>query len=463
MLIADRKAQEIADKLAALKRARKDWVAASTKLDIFHIHHTQIAAVDTLVGALCGALDDDLTQARKCGLVLAQARNLEESVLGAYQVWEFFRSKLAQRRDVEFQTSLRVMDEFTWLCYKPIRDAVWGGAPQCKEPPLVHLNASWSPFVVVRNNAFRAEAVPRELLKSADFKIALSSLPFPVLGVPWYHVQHLPEALILGHEVGHAIEADFDMQDRLNALIEQAVTDVPRRDDWLSWRSEIFADFYGCLCAGPSFAMSLADFLVADPDSVRLARQEGYPTVNLRLLFNFGVLHHLGFETLAAELRSAWQQMYPGKHPLSSYEDDADRIAFKFCSGLGVVTPQGEKKLTYLFRFSAEQHAAAVKACANAIGSEGFESSDLRVLFAATRLAFQADPVAFTVKVDGLDTCGRLLRQMYQSTNNDLRADEEPVPDDVQAGRTAFLQQQGKALLSLLRNSAREPTGPQSS
>jgi hypothetical protein len=148
---------------------------------------------------------------------LAQARNLEELVLGAYQVWEFFRSKLVQRREAEFQPSLRVMDEFAWLCYQPIRHVVWGDSPQCKEPPLVYLNGGWSPFVVVRNNAFRAEAVRRDLLKSADFKIALSSLPFPVLGVPWCQVPHLPDALILGHEVGHAVEADFELQGRLDA------------------------------------------------------------------------------------------------------------------------------------------------------------------------------------------------------------------------------------------------------
>jgi hypothetical protein len=452
--IASRKAQEIADKMGALTRARQDWVAATTDSEIFHIHHTQIAAVDKLVGALCSALSDDLAEARRNEGMLAQARNLEETVLGAYQVWEFFRSKLAQRREAQFQKSLRVMDEFAWLCYRPIRDAVWGAVAQCKEPPLVYLNGGWSPFVVVRNNAFRAEAVPRDLLKSADFKTALASLPFPVLGVPWYQVQHLPDALILGHEVGHTIEADFDLQERLDNLIEQAVKDVPRRRAWLSWRSEIFADFFGCLCTGPAFAMSLADFLVADKDSIRVARQEGYPTANLRLLFNFSVLHQLGFEKLAGELKSAWVQMYPGEHPLSSFETDVDPIAFKFCSELRVATALGEKKLTDLFRFSTEQHASAVKECTNAIEANGFDSSDLRVLFAATRLAFQAEPARFTVVVDGLDTRGRLLRQMHASTNNDLRAEEELLPDNVRHDRGAFLEKQGRALFALFRKPA---------
>src|SRR5262249_33458661 len=119
-------------------------------------------------------------------------------------------------------------------------------------------------------------------------------------------------------------------------------------------------------------------------------------------------------------------------------------------------TQQGEKKLADLICFSDAQHAAAVEACAKAIEAYDLGSSDLRVLFAATRLAFQAEPAKFSVKIDGMDTRGRLLEQMQNSTNNDLRADEEPVQNGPPSARSAFLKQQGNALLAILRRRAEE-------
>src|SRR6185312_7371364 len=91
-----------------------------------------------------------------------------------------------------------------------------------KEPPLVFFNGGSSPFTMPRNYAFQAEAVAGESIESEQVTAILRALPIPVIGVPWFQIQHLPEMLVVAHEVGHDVESDFKLTDDLLTAVDKA-------------------------------------------------------------------------------------------------------------------------------------------------------------------------------------------------------------------------------------------------
>ena len=84
---------------------------------------------------------------------------------------------------------------------------------------MVFLNGGWSPFEMSRGIAYEPEMVDDEEFPRQRYRAILDDLPFPVIGVPWYQVRHLPDAVLLGHEVGHTVEDDFRLTKRLKSLL----------------------------------------------------------------------------------------------------------------------------------------------------------------------------------------------------------------------------------------------------
>ena len=80
-------------------------------------------------------------------------------------------------------------------------------AGKLKEPPLLFCSSNASPFIQRRNTPFLAEGVTADDMERFD--AALAFLPIPIIGVPWSQANHLPAAVVIGHEVGHAVERDF--------------------------------------------------------------------------------------------------------------------------------------------------------------------------------------------------------------------------------------------------------------
>ena len=186
-------------------------------------------------------------------------------------------------------------DEFAWDCYTPVRAAVDPAhvAPdEVREPPMVFLNGGWSPFEMSRGIAFDAEVVPDEEVPRQQYRAILDDLPFPVIGLPWYQVRHLPDAVLLGHEVGHTVEDDFRLTDRLESLLRVAFkkgkVGAERRDAWSSWLGETFADVYGTLAGGPAFTGALMDLVAGPPKRIATERADArawgdYPPASLRV------------------------------------------------------------------------------------------------------------------------------------------------------------------------------------
>ena len=163
------------------------------------------------------------------GRTLAGCRDLELDILVVHRIWDFFRGKLVQRGVPRFEAYLTAADEFAWACYDAARRKVTAthlSREEVKEPPLVFFDGRSSPFASSRDRPFEAEAVPGEDLPSRGFIDLLKALPIPVISLPWFQVRHLPDALVLGHEVGHTVEEDLRLTARLRALLDAALDDA---------------------------------------------------------------------------------------------------------------------------------------------------------------------------------------------------------------------------------------------
>jgi hypothetical protein len=157
--LEDRKKIGLAQKLDALDVEFQEWVDC-TSTRAYEKHHTQVLAITGHLKGLRTATREILDDPNED--ILSKARNVESLVLGIRRIWEFFRSKLVQRRDEQMHAFLQLADELAWACYKPVLDRTQ--ALGKRQPPLVFLNGGLSPYALSRDQAFPAEEVTGEPL-----------------------------------------------------------------------------------------------------------------------------------------------------------------------------------------------------------------------------------------------------------------------------------------------------------
>jgi hypothetical protein len=467
----DRKRIEIEQKLSSLNEEFAYWLTQSQPNAAFEKHHSQIRAVTNILGQLQQKIGQSVAAAQTPDQILTVSHIASQMTLSVHRIWEYFRSKFIQRREERLSQYLRAADEFAWACYQPVLDIANASPPGKfrKEPPLVFCNGGSSPFSVSRERSFEGEAVPNELLSGPELRRVLNSLPLPVIGVPWFQVAHWPDALVIAHEVGHTVEDDFHLTDSLHKHLETALQggiDAAHHAAWRAWLGELFADLYGCLATGPAFVSALMDFLVRAPNTLaqenRLEPNWGeYPTIPLRLLFNFEVLEVMGFSTEANSIRATWQTLCP-KHQLQSYEADIAPIVAALLTNsypsLGNQTlldfesqPPEPLAKKAKFRFSAEQQQKALQTVqALKTGEALTHTQDFRVLLAASRLAYEADPQRFVEK----QSAAKILTRINSLTKPGIRAGERTksaaqvqtiTNQDQQTGESIFAELWAKA------------------
>jgi hypothetical protein len=445
-----RKQAEVERKLTALDEEFQRWLAATSGVKpAFPKQHTQVRAVVSRLRGFQEAVRDMMAEHPS----FSTAREMARTLLAIHRIWEFFRAKLAQRYETAFAGYLAVADEFAWLCAQPF----YAKAKSQREPPLIFLNGGMSPFILTRDASFQAEAVPRELISGNSFKQAMASLPFPVIGVPWNQVSHLPDALAIGHEVGHSVEADFDLESTLDTLIDAGLKDSggeSRSALWKSWRAEVFADIYGCLSGGPAFVSALIDFLLADPDEIAARRpaMEAYPPENLRIRMNVCVLEKLGFADAGGALLSEWNATYPLPEDQANFiTKDAPAIAVRILeTKLDALGAPLQSVLT----FTPDQHSKALTQAERVVQGFDFKDfRDLRVTLTAARLAYEKSPATFYTAKTGGSTADRFQERLKSHLTSDLRSGEsrrkppdQTVVDDlnVNLGKSQFRQIFGK-------------------
>jgi hypothetical protein len=342
-LLADQKGADVRRHLATIDAELDAWRQLSAPGQPYRKHHSQIHRVGGQIDAFSDELRNqlDLPGADP----LADGGALEQASLELHRLWEFFRSKLAQRSIARYRGYLDAADEFAWACYTPARDrAVASGHiadTAVTEPPLVFFNGLRSPVTMQRDRAFQAEdPLGGQAISTAKITALLQRLPVPVIGIPWYQIAHMPEVVLLGHEVGHNIEEDLNLTPGLQALLATALknVDVARRPAWTAWLSEIFADLYGVLASGAAFVTALQRFLSASRTAIAAEsrpppRWTAYPTATLRVRICVHALSRLGFKVEAEKIKTTWEAEYGQAHAMTAYDDDVKWVVDALLDG----------------------------------------------------------------------------------------------------------------------------------
>lgn len=408
--LANRKKLELNQKMNALESEFDDWLEKSKDENAkFAKHHTQIRAIQAMLAPRHKEIRADLdlySPETDTDNFLGDCANSEKLILSEHRIWNYFRSKFIQRNEDVFKLYLEVADEFAWECYMPIQKTVYPDASTAKgkEPPLVFFNGGASPFSVSRDRAFEPESViGGGITLDAE---TVGKLPIPMVGIPWHQVKNLPEILVIGHEVGHIVEKDFGLTAELEKHLDNALDSASdeRRSAWKSWLSEIFADLYGCLAAGPAFAGTLIDFIITDKnlisEELKFSSDWGkYPTVYLRVEIILHVLKHLKFDEEIKKYEDLWRSNYTSKMP-KEYLDDIKIIVPQFLNGKYQCL--GGKSIPEIFSFT-EQMQKNVKQIAHTLNNVKNGSvvpltdNRLRVIFAAIRKSFEEQPENFVM------------------------------------------------------------------
>jgi hypothetical protein len=254
----------------------------------------------------------------------------------------------------------------------------------------------------------------------------IRKLPIPVVGVPWYLAQHLPDSPVVCHEVGHVAEQDFGLTEAVEAALEGADIPDERRPAWRSWLSEVFADVYGCLGAGSAFVSALMGFLVDDPAAVAKQKLAApgwgkYPTTDLRMAFNFAVLRRMKLDAAAGALEQRWAAYYGGDR-MSAFRPDCEPVAEALlCSPLA---PLGNVALAKVLAFDQVAQRAAEEQACDLLAKQTPDPADARRLHASVHLAFAANPETFAAA----GVAARALNTLWDAQDDGVRGAAQAAP-----------------------------------
>lgn len=446
------------EKQKSLERSFTVWEAESEEGQPLRKHHRQLRAIF----AVLRQMSSDVASLGT-GPDLSGLQNAERGLLAIHRIWEFFRGKLAQRRDPLLVRYLNFADELAWACYRPVqaRAVPDSGDPRLKEPPLIFLNGGISPFALPRVERYSAEEVPGEPLDRSWQRVT-RALPVPVIGIPWYQTDRIFDSLVIAHEVGHIVEKDFELEPRISSLLSSAVPSE-HGDAWNAWSSEVFADLFGCVCAGPAFVTNLLETIAVDARLVETDIQvEGrwgtYPTLFLRALLNILALKQLGFAESAAGLETQWRALY-STHSMTEFEPDLPKVVSALLDG-----PYPELNGALKDLFSTAGIDAGARRDLALLQADRFpQSSDFLVLFTAARLAYEDNPSAFGHSMRNPPPPASdafawkpgswpllLEDRMSAAIDPSVRAGEPALAPPHEQARQAARQQTGRSLLAEL-------------
>jgi hypothetical protein len=414
--LAVRRKRELDLKLASLQKEFDEWTVRTTN-EPMRRHYSQVKRLTRTLNTFLDLMTASAGwKSPTDDMVLAKGAAWEKRILTAHAIWEVFRSKLMQRGEPLFQQRLLAYDDLTWACYEP---AMKHYSETPREPPLVYLNSTWSAFLRRRNVAFDKEIIDGKdagsALNQEDYQATLKRLPIPLLGLPWFQVSHAPSALLVAHEVGHAIEFDFDLTDRIRTALSNAA--LTHRLDWEACASEVFADVYGCLCLGRYFAGALLDLIVADKEVVENdVTFAVYPPRVYRVEIALSTLRFLGLHSAATDVRATWEAEYGPMQTTTDLTEDAEKVVAAICGvggmNLGAIMRPPAADIATLALYAAQKNKTNVA-----------KESDARVLFSALRHVYEGGTPAEFARASDL-----LLQQVVEGYSSAFRYRGGPAP-----------------------------------
>ncbi|MEQ9408684.1 MAG: hypothetical protein RIK87_13190 [Fuerstiella sp.] len=401
----------LASKLDSLRDELRSWQEiAEGRLDsqgkrqlhpqfpVFAKHQSQIMRLNSFFDGVVQSLEGSITT--QDALTFSGARKIGDRILQGHALWAWYRDKLLLRYSPHLQRYLAAADEFAWRCFKPFREAhsaAGKGDETARVPPLIYLARQMSPYIYPRNWTL-ANQIPE--VSDQVYATFLAKAPFSVVRLPFYQTTHLPETMVLAHEMGHVVEMDLDLTvalDEALAKIPDAEVPPERRRTWQRCRIEVFADLFGAAVGGVAFCRSLAAFLAKDRDALLEERigdsaRYAYPTAYLRVMLVLEVLRQRDGERIAAadSLLTEWQQACGTQHPYQEFEADISPVVNSL---INTPIPQLQNAcILKLGNYTKYDDEKAEKAATGMLARQQPDSRDPRVLFAAAALAFHQDP-----------------------------------------------------------------------
>lgn len=379
MNLAARKRIELEHKLASFDAELTFWESATAANQALQKHRSQ---VERWAKNLRLRRQKLLLPASDAALLAGSAAILTD-LLALYRVWGFFRRKLALRSVDRFRDALEAADELAWQCYRPAIELNLAPDRQFKEPPLVFLDDRIYPMTFARAKEARIGDAADFKLKDADLEATLKTLPFSFIGLPWANLEHLPDAVILAHEVGHCVEQDLALGPALDRDIAQQI-DPARAAQWRAWRSETYADVFGARALGPAYALALSSLLAGETYTAR-----EYASPSLRIALVCATLDREGHVAEAASIAQEWNQQFPPPSAAAEAALRGDAVAI---ADLMRATPFPA------FTPADQRNAEADRDRVIAPLTSPSQSNDVRTLIAAATLAFFKDPAAYAAK-----------------------------------------------------------------
>jgi len=375
-----RKRVEVGAKLESLVNDLERWRSRSTAGQDLEKHHSQVLRLQRDFEPVAGLLARDAGDAS----VADRWRTVERAVQDLLSVWGYFRDKLAVRLVPEYAGYLAAADDLAWACYRPAQQAaIAAGTVEVtvvREPPLACLDDVGSPYSLLRGTSYAGELAGGQQLVGSS-QTLLRSLPVPVIAVPWFQLEHLPDALVIAHEVGHHVVRDLDLEQASMDVVGGAAFETYRP----TWGTEVFCDVYGVLNAGSAFVAALSDFLrvsVVTDDATDL-----YPPTVTRLAICLAVLEldEVGCHQAAGRLRQRWAA--EGLNVPASAEADAVAAGMTrtHFDGLG-------GRLLDVLGFGAHKETRTTGEATELLAHRPVKTKDVRVLFAAAAVAFAENP-----------------------------------------------------------------------
>ena len=393
---AARKRAELRAKLAGLEDEFADWRRVSSLGAPLEKNNSQIRAllealavpVETLRHRIEDETDD----------LSATWARAERMLLSCHEIWDFFRQKFCLRRVDFFLPYLTLADEFAWACYRPAQKLGAGDhnvdPDDVREPPLAFLTEVSTPYALPRGSSYARE-VGSAIPANDAFRQIVDRLPVPVVGVPWFQLRHLPDALLVGHEVGHLVETDLRLTATLEAVLGDALAAVGASSEhrrlWYGWLGEVFADLYGVLCTGPAFGHALVDFAATGPIAFR--GSPTYPPLWLRVRLVAEAMVRADASDHRDGLLAHWDTQYAGGPP-----GDGDPVLASEAVAVAAALLTGpypqfrDGPLTSVLDYPSWYRAAEQTATALLRGSRLSPGIDIRCLLAAAGIAFSRAP-----------------------------------------------------------------------
>lgn len=320
--------EELRRRVEALPNEVESWRLRTLNDVDTQLHASQLTAISTLMklqteqqGATLAALTPGAADFED------QAYKLVLQIIRSQRIWDFFRGKLELRFSAKFKDILWVADTVAWDSYSRAmaEQPAMVDASVLREPPLTYLTADFSPATWARGTR------PYD---GHNYELGTTTLPIPVIRVPWDHVENVWELTSLMHEVGHDLEADLKLRapltDSLVAKLQQANVPAARVNRWTKWEAETFSDLVALQLGGPAFADALASLLLLPASDVTtLNPSDPHPNHYLRILMNAAYIRTLHADNTklqddADRIRTAWLDVYgnQGDPALADYEND---------------------------------------------------------------------------------------------------------------------------------------------